>query len=178
MYPIPQKYIKRGNDKRGKTRQFKMSVSMELMQTVLLRNKCILLEISPNIFLNYLLTLKEKNYELFVSYIEFVNSLLLSKVLNDYSLSSCKYFQKLYFSKNYIFFQIIMKQHVIYQKFQNYENFNQLLNMQRHLFGIERTPVCSQPLKTIISTRNLHYPKFIVSIIPMYQSFSINFAST
>ena len=145
-----------------------MVVRTCMVQTVLLRNRCILLELSPHIFLSYLLNLKVKNYELFVAYIGFINSLLLPKVINDYSLNNCEYFQKSLFLKNVTFFQIIIKEYVVYQKFKSNKNFTQFLNMQRHLLQLKCTPVCAQPLKTLISTRNLHYPKFIVSIIPMY----------
>lgn len=140
------------------------------MRKVCLKNRCILFELTPDIFLRYLLILRENNNELFVGYIGFINSLLLSKIVNDSSLYNSAYFQKINFYKNVNFFQIIVKQHIIHQKFQKSENINQFLDMQRHFFRIERTPVCSRTFKTLFSTRNLHYPKFIVSISPIYQS--------
>lgn len=141
-----------------------MSASVQLR--VLLNPKCILFELTPNIFLNYLLLLWKNDHELFVAYIGFVNSLLLPKILTDCSLATFIFFENFIFSKEdfSLFFRSIIKQFIIYQKFRENKNFSQILNdiYKHNLFQIKRVKACF--FQNSIFKRNLHYQEFSVSI--------------
>ena len=172
MYPILQSGSrgKKENVARRKFISLKMAVGFSTAIAIPLQNKFILSEITQHIFLRYISILqKKKHYEIYLAYINFFNTLLLSKIVEDRSLENFLHFKIFHFSNKIIFLQVVLKQYLIDQTFRDDEIFKKFLDMQRHLFEIKRSPVSPRTFKTLFSTRNLHYPKFVVTISPVIQ---------